>query len=125
LAFFPHPSAGRPAARNGKGRGLALAAALLLGLGLGAGGAAFPARAGDLPAEPVVNPGKPSVRVIQQQLQRNGYAPGPVNGRLDAQTRAAVRSFQADCGLPADSSAGGTLTEKLIRPQSCPAAGSK
>ena len=91
--------------------GFALAATLLLGLGLSA-------VAEELPAEPVIKSGKASVRIIQQQLQRNGYAPGPVNGLLDSRTRAAVRSFERDCGLSAGT-AGGSLTEKLIKPERC------
>ncbi|MDT8342415.1 MAG: peptidoglycan-binding domain-containing protein, partial [Longimicrobiales bacterium] len=58
----------------------------------------------------VVNPdlsaGAPSflgeaalIRVIQQDLTTLGYDPGPANGELTEQTRAAIVKFQTDTGL--------------------------
>lgn len=101
--------------RKAAGQGLIVAAALGWAVCLAGGGVAA-----DLPPGTAIETGKPSVRVIQQQLRRQGYAPGRVNGRLDSRTRAAVRAFQADCGLPADVSAGGTLKDKLIHSERCP-----
>jgi localization factor PodJL len=42
------------------------------------------------------------VRETQQLLAALGYDPGPVDGVIGPRTRAAVRAFQADAGLPAD-----------------------
>jgi peptidoglycan hydrolase-like protein with peptidoglycan-binding domain len=39
------------------------------------------------------------VRHVQQALKDRGYDPGPVNGRLDEPTQAALRNFQRDRGL--------------------------
>jgi hypothetical protein len=36
---------------------------------------------------------------VQSQLQRDGYYPGPIDGSLGPQTRAAIAAFQADHGL--------------------------
>lgn len=101
--------------RKGAGQGLVLAIFLGWSVGFLACGTA----AKDLPPGTAIDTGKPSLRVIQQDLRRHGYAPGKVDGRLDSRTRSAVREFQADCGLPADSSAGGITKEKLIHPERC------
>ena len=37
---------------------------------------------------------------IQEELGRRGYYHGPVDGVLGGQTRAAIRDFQEDNGLP-------------------------
>ena len=37
---------------------------------------------------------------LQRALRRLGYDPGPVDGISGARTRAAIRAFQADAGLP-------------------------
>lgn len=39
------------------------------------------------------------VRLIQQDLAKLGYDPGPVNGELTDRTRAAIAKFQTDTGL--------------------------
>lgn len=36
---------------------------------------------------------------VEDQLQRHGYATGPVDGVMDDRTRAAIRAYQADAGL--------------------------
>jgi peptidoglycan hydrolase-like protein with peptidoglycan-binding domain len=38
---------------------------------------------------------------VQRRLKELGHDPGPVDGRLGAQTKAALRAFQTDYGLPA------------------------
>src|SRR5919106_1029799 len=45
-----------------------------------------------------------SLRVmeVQQSLAGMGYDPGPVDGVIGSRTRAAIRAFQADTGLPVD-----------------------
>jgi peptidoglycan hydrolase-like protein with peptidoglycan-binding domain len=39
------------------------------------------------------------VRSLQQQLPAHGYRPGPVTGRLDAQTEQAILAYQHDAGI--------------------------
>ena len=39
------------------------------------------------------------VRDVQRQLAARGYHPGPADGRLSAETIAAIRTFEADQGL--------------------------
>jgi len=46
---------------------------------------------------------------LQRALGRLGYNPGPADGVLGARTRAAIRAFQADAGLPVT----GRLSERL------------
>ena len=41
------------------------------------------------------------VIVIQQQLAKNGYYSGSINGKLGFDTRSAIKSFQKDCGFDA------------------------
>jgi len=36
---------------------------------------------------------------VQEQLQRDGYYPGPIDGDLGPMTRRAIAAFQADHGL--------------------------
>ena len=81
--------------------------------------------AGELPAEPVVRLKNSAVKATQQNLRRQGYAPGRADGQLTPRTREAVRSFQRDCGLPVNSSAVAATADRLNRPASCPSAGSK
>jgi hypothetical protein len=40
------------------------------------------------------------VRQLQQQLLLRGYSPGPIDGTLGGQTRAALRDFQKTEGMP-------------------------
>jgi peptidoglycan hydrolase-like protein with peptidoglycan-binding domain len=37
---------------------------------------------------------------VQQELTRRGYRPGPIDGVLGPQTRAAIRKYQRQHGLP-------------------------
>ena len=46
---------------------------------------------------------------LQRALHRLGYDPGPVDGIPGARTRAAIRAFQADAGLPVT----GQVSERL------------
>ncbi|MGH6896894.1 MAG: trypsin-like peptidase domain-containing protein [Geminicoccaceae bacterium] len=48
-------------------------------------------------------------RAVQQRLADLGYDPGPVDGVVGPSTRAAIRAFQADAGLPVD----GEISEGL------------
>jgi S1-C subfamily serine protease len=47
---------------------------------------------------------------VQADLAELGYDPGPVDGVLGRRTRAAIRAFQADVGLPVD----GRTSDELI-----------
>ena len=50
---------------------------------------------------------------LQQALTDRGYNPGPVDGIIGAGTRAALRAWQQDNGLPADGYASATVLESL------------
>ena len=50
---------------------------------------------------------------LQQALTDKGYKPGPVDGIVGAGTRAALRAWQADQGLPADGYASAAVLERL------------
>ena len=67
--------------------------------------AAYPAAApGGYPA--AANPGATNafdhatVREVQDELARRGYDVGPVDGRLGPRTKAAIREYERDAGLP-------------------------
>ncbi len=51
-----------------------------------------PERRAPIPAE--------TVRAVERELARKGYDPGPIDGRADLQTRAAIIAFEFDEGLP-------------------------
>ena len=65
------------------------------------------------PAPRAPNAGAESTRDrianLQRALRRLGYDPGPVDGIPGARTRAAIRAFQADAGLPVT----GQVSERL------------
>jgi len=48
------------------------------------------------------------MRMVQQRLQEKGYSPGNTNGLADDATRAAIRKFQQDQGIPVT----GTIDER-------------
>ena len=50
------------------------------------------------------------VRGIQKELGAHGYDAGPVDGRGGPRTRAAIRRYQRDAGLPVD----GVVSEQLL-----------
>jgi len=107
---------------------LAVAALVVVG-GPGGAVAASPLAewrvAGELPAEPVVRLRDSSVGMTQQRLRRHGYATGRADGRMNEQTRNALRAFQRDCGLPVNGSAIASTADRLARPAGCPSAGSR
>ena len=49
------------------------------------------------------------IATLQRSLHWLGYDPGPVDGILGARTKAAIRAFQADAGLPVT----GQVSERL------------
>lgn len=46
--------------------------------------------------------GAPEIKAIQQALSNRGIDPGPIDGKMGARTREAVRAVQIQLGLPAD-----------------------
>jgi peptidoglycan hydrolase-like protein with peptidoglycan-binding domain len=48
------------------------------------------------------------MKLVQQRLQERGYNPGTINGTADDTTRAAIRKFQQDHGVPVT----GTIDER-------------
>ncbi len=54
-----------------------------------------------------------NVRIIQSKLSKLGFYRGPTNGRYDSASRAAVRAFQADYGMPADGVVGPTTAQRI------------
>ena len=66
--------------------------------------------------------GRAYVAGIQRELIRNGYAPGPADGVEGPRTRAAIRAWQRDAGLPQTGRASRELLDSL-RLAASPAAG--
>jgi len=54
-----------------------------------------------------------TVRAIQTELQRDGYAVGTVDGRLGPRTRTAIRQYQQKNGLPVDGSPSRSLLDHM------------
>jgi peptidoglycan hydrolase-like protein with peptidoglycan-binding domain len=46
-------------------------------------------------------PVSPDLIRVQGRLKELGHDPGPIDGRLGLQTKAALKAFQTDYGLPA------------------------
>lgn len=46
--------------------------------------------------------GRLSMREIQLALKRAGYDPGPIDGKMGSQTKAAIKAFQRSQGLEPD-----------------------
>ncbi len=70
--------------------------------------------------ERVASPANATVRAVQQQLAAQGYYTGAVDGVDGPMTRAAVRAFQADHGLPVTGDVyalAGTLSTQATIPQ--------
>ena len=51
------------------------------------------------------------VHRVQSALAKLGYSPGRIDGRLGAQTKIAIRTFEADRGWPIT----GEMTDALLR----------
>ncbi|MAV32854.1 MAG: lytic transglycosylase [Gammaproteobacteria bacterium] len=54
------------------------------------------------------------ITILQRLLNEKGYDSGQPDGRVGRQTRAAIRTYQNDIGLPMDSYASRALLERLI-----------
>jgi peptidoglycan hydrolase-like protein with peptidoglycan-binding domain/tetratricopeptide (TPR) repeat protein len=59
--------------------------------------------------------GAGEVRSLQRRLRRDGYSPGPIDGRYGPRTERAVTSFQAAHGLEVDGIAGPQTFRELAR----------
>lgn len=76
-----------------------------------AAGAAAP------PASPAPSSGP--IAALQQQLKREGYRPGPVNGVMTEETRRALTSYRRHTGrLPDALAAPGAMTRAMTAPDS-------
>jgi peptidoglycan hydrolase-like protein with peptidoglycan-binding domain len=60
-------------------------------------------------------PGSGQVRALQRQLRRDGYSPGPIDGRYGPLTERGVSRFQAAHGLAVDGIAGPSTFGQLKR----------
>jgi peptidoglycan hydrolase-like protein with peptidoglycan-binding domain len=56
---------------------------------------------------------KGNLKLLQERLQAEGVYAGPVDGELNAQTEAALRSYQEKQGLPVSGAADEATLEKL------------
>lgn len=56
---------------------------------------------------------KDEIKAIQRELAGLGYAPGPVDGIVGANTRSAIRRYQAAAGVPVDGKVSLALLEQL------------
>ncbi|MBP78758.1 MAG: lytic transglycosylase [Deltaproteobacteria bacterium] len=54
------------------------------------------------------------ITILQRLLNEKGYDSGQPDGRVGRQTRAAIRTYQGDIGLPMDSYASRALLERLL-----------
>ncbi len=59
------------------------------------------------------------IQGIQEALTAHGFQPGPASGELDAATRAAIKAYQKQAGLPVDGKPSASLLDhiKFAEPQ--------
>ncbi len=62
---------------------------------------------------PAAAPAALDVAIIQQQLQKRGYDPGPADGVPGPKTRQAISQYEADAGLPITGRPSVALQQKL------------
>ncbi|MBO6783358.1 MAG: peptidoglycan-binding protein, partial [Alphaproteobacteria bacterium] len=72
------------------------------------------ARDGGLP-DPAPTGYRQTVHEAERLLDELGYAPGPVDGRITAETRAALRAYQADSALPVNGRMTWAVVENMRR----------
>jgi len=58
-----------------------------------------PGRDASQPARDMAREGSQDVKAIQEALQKNGYDPGPADGRMGSKTRTALKDYQKSQGL--------------------------
>lgn len=70
---------------------------------------------GEPPPPPAPQPPEPDrdILEIERLLQRLSFAPGPVDGTLDAATEEAIRQYEAAAGLPVTGEPSPALLEEL------------
>jgi Putative peptidoglycan binding domain len=98
------PRADRRAARGSRWYALAVVLALLFGCGK-----LSTQPTGGTAAEPkpreestgAIDPVNRDLMRVQRRLKELGHDPGPIDGRLGVQTKAALKAFQTDYGLAA------------------------
>lgn len=109
------PTTDRTLSRAGAGTDLSMAEAVLIDTAAGATTGALTSRdqinLGPAPRRKGAPATSGNVKGVQSKLAALGYNPGPIDGVAGPRTQAAVRSFQADHGLPVD----GRLTSDLAR----------
>ena len=70
-------------------------------------------RLGGRPAATAASAGGMTMREVQLALQRAGFDPGPIDGKMGRRTRAALRAFQQAQGLSADGRIGPQTIARL------------
>ena len=60
-----------------------------------------------------MNGGQERVRIAQEVLKDKGHDPGPIDGMMGPQTRAAIREFQKAEGLPRTGRLDGATVARL------------
>jgi lipid-binding SYLF domain-containing protein len=66
---------------------------------------------------PTAMPADYDVAIIQQQLQKRGYDPGPADGVPGPKTRQAISQYESDAGLPVTGRPSVALQQKLTGAQ--------
>ena len=64
------------------------------------GGTPRPRSSPSRPKAPPTSLFREDIQQAQKQLQVSGYDPGPLDGMLGSQTKAALRAYQADHNIP-------------------------
>jgi hypothetical protein len=64
-----------------------------------------------LAERPAIEVSKDVVALVQRQLDRLGYIPGPADGVIGPRTESAIKAYQEDHQLPSD----GRITDDLLR----------
>ncbi len=102
----PSPRADGRAARGSRWYALAVVLALLFGCGKSStrptgGTAAEPKPQEETKSTGAISPVNRDLMRVQRRLKELGHDPGPIDGRLGLQTKAALKAFQTDYGLAA------------------------
>jgi hypothetical protein len=54
------------------------------------------------------------VRHVQQELQKQGYNPGKIDGKMGPRTRSTLKRYQTDHGLPATGEIDSKILETIV-----------
>jgi hypothetical protein len=74
-----------------------------------------PSTAPDMSSSDAANPSSATVQEAQQQLKSQGLYKGPVDGKLGAATRTAIRKFQQQNGLSETAQLDATTLQHLMK----------